>query len=100
MGACEKPFELGWWGKNHLFGDDLGLAKQALATARIDKEWAKNGYVTTTLYPNDLFFILFRKNKPPKKYFNAINASVFSVVDGEFTTIYQRELPLPKQEKQ
>lgn len=87
--SYEKPFELGWWGK----GDrpDLELAKEAWGAEKMEKEYAQNGYVTTTLYPNDLFFVLFRKSKPPKKYFNAINASVFSIVDGEFTTLYSRE---------
>jgi hypothetical protein len=87
----EKPYELGWWDETHSLGSDMDLAKRALAEGGIDPEYALNGYVTTTLYPNHLFFVLFRKSKPPKRYFNSLNASVFSVVDGEFSTLYQKE---------
>lgn len=90
--SIEKPLELGWWGLGDGKRSDMQLAKEALAEARIDKEYARDGYVTTTLYPNDLFFVLFRKNRPPKKYFNSVNASVFNVVDGEFSTLYSREM--------
>jgi hypothetical protein len=88
----EKPFELGWYGMGK--ESDLELAKFAVSEERglINQESAQNGYVTVTLYPNHLFFILFRKNKPPKRYSNAVNASIISIVDGEFTIIQHREL--------
>lgn len=89
--SYEKPFELGWYGMGEL--SDMELAKKALSEARIDQEWAKDGYVTTTLYSNNLFFCLFRKSKPPKKYFNSANASVFEVTNGEFATLYHRNQP-------
>lgn len=69
----------------------MELAQKALTDARIDRDYAQNGYVTTTLYPNDLFFVLFWQNKPPKKYFHAYNASVFSVTNGEFAALYPRD---------
>lgn len=86
----EKPFELGWYAEDHTLGSDMELARQALIDGGIDQEWAANGYITITLYPNHMFFVLFRKSKPAKKYFNSLNASVFSIVDGEFTTLYER----------
>lgn len=89
-----KPFQLGWHRENHSFGGDIGLAEHVLTSSeQIDQEWAREGYVTTTLYPNDMFFILFHKTKPAKMYFGSANASVFEVTGGELTTLYSRENP-------
>lgn len=93
---AEQPFELGWWGQGK--PSDMELAKKALMESRLREDLKQNGYVTVTLYPNDLFFILYRESKPPRKYFNATNAAIFTITDGEFATVQSRDNPTQPQE--
>lgn len=82
--------ELGWYQKQAYFGDELKLAEYAVSAERgmIDPGYALNGYITTTLYPNDMYYVTYWEQKPPRKYFGSSNACIFKVVAGVISALY------------